>query len=266
MAEYYYYEDFAFEDPQVFYDTAFKDCVRREEYLKTIIRYGNYQTIFPTDLCSHQHQVAAMIRYLMPVVLKEYDMSNFDYIRAILEAYIHDDHEPFMSNGDVQSADRVHLNDHQKQHLRNDEERGLKSAIDRYPHRIWFDKYLYAVLLRDAAWKATTFESELVKLADKLVGLGEALHEIQSGNDAMRRGVKSLRFKKMNVGPVEYYQKYFLKIKERLPLLASSIDTDKHWFLQSFSQDGFPAKHYNLWLNALDIYAPVWERERLCLS
>ncbi|MDD5084049.1 MAG: HD domain-containing protein [Candidatus Moranbacteria bacterium] len=256
------YQDPAFSNPLGFYGIVFAAFAERERYLRSIIRYGNYRTIFPTDLDSHQHQVAAMVRYLIPFLIR-HQGDAFDPIRAIIQAYIHDDHEPFMEAGDFQSADRAHLNDQQKELLWEDEYRGIQKAIVQYPKRLWHEKYSYAVLLLDAAREVATFESELVKLADKLVGLGEALHEIHSGNDAMRRGTMSLCFQVMNVSPVEYYREYFSNIKRRLPRLVSSVDSDAHWFLQPLPEEEFPWKYHNLWANAISMYAPTGEQERL---
>lgn len=234
----------------------------REERLKTIIRYENYQQwlLFPTDLNSHQHQVAAMTRYLVEL-LGLVDNADFDSLSAIIMAYIHDDHEPFMKAGDFQSADRVHLSDEQGKKLKRDEHRAIGKAITAYPAKIC--GYPYTELLWDAASRTVTFKSQLVKLADKLAGLGEALHEIASGNEMMLQGVESKRFNKMNVSPIEYYREYFSELDRKLPLLMTEFDKNDFWFLQPLPENDVSLEHYNLWKAAIEEYAPDWERQRL---
>lgn len=249
------------DDPTGQYVSLFKTFVGREAHLETIVRYENYQTYFPTNLNHHQHQVAALTRHIMWMISP--DENGFDLTKAVIMAYIHDDHEPFMEAGDFQSADRVHMNVMQKKTLQEDEQRAILMAIDTYPERI--GEYAYADLLWDAASRNATLEAQLVKWADKLAGLGESLHEIHAGNTIMSTGVMSQRFNVLNVSPIEYYREYFAHIKEKLPVLADAFNFDAYWFAQPYSKDRLPWDFYNLWVYALKAYAPPWEQERLLL-
>lgn len=240
--------------------TLFGSFVGREVHLRKIIRYENYpHRLFPTNLNSHQHQVAALTAQLVSSM--EFRGFEFSCIKAIIMAYMHDDHEPFMAAGDFQSGDKAHLNDEQKRQLKDDERQAINVATGLYPKKIC--GYSYGEMLWDAAYHTETIEAQLVVLADKLTGLSEASHEIFSGNETMSIGVESPMFGKMNVSPIQYYRRYFLELDKKLPLIMERFDAKDHWFLQPISEEGVPMQHYELWKTAILKYAPEWERKRL---
>ena len=248
--------------PQQYYNPIFLWDKTREASLANIVRYSNYTMLYPTNLVSHQHQVAAVTRHL--IELFGFNELDIDIVKALIEAFIHDDHEPFMKALDFQSADRAHLNADQKKELEEDEWEAISKVIDAYPSRI--SGYAYDELLLDAAYHVDTIESQLVKLADKIAGLGEALHEIYAGNDAVEKGTISKRFGKLSVSPIEYYRNYFVGMETRLPLLDRERRLSEYWFTQTYSEDALPIDFYGLWKIALQRYAPDWEIQRLDLQ
>lgn len=251
---------------QITYQQLFQDFTSREDKLGQIIRYSNYpEKLYPTDLNLHQHQVAAMVRevgsYLSGIGI------NFNFMKAIIMAYIHDDHEPFMTLGDVQSANEVHLTKKQKGLIRSDEIQAIRKAIYCYPKEV--GEHFYANLLIESAHTVKTPESQLVKLCDKIVGLGEALHEIYSGNKTFLVRPVDRTYEKEVPNPIEYYRIYFSRIKEHLPLLEEifqRVADPQFAFLYEPIPEELPMSHYHLWRKAIKGHAPDWECERLQLK
>lgn len=248
------------------YGHLFKDFTAREEDLESIIRYKNYpEKLYPTTLNSHQHQVAAMVKkvgiYMLNIGV------DFDLVKAIVMAYIHDDHEPFMELGDVQSASEFHRTEKEIERIEKDEALGICLAANAYPEYIHY--YRYEELLLEAAFSINTIESQFVKLMDKVVGLCEALHEVQSGNKTFLEQKTDILLGKLNPTPFMYYTDYFSSIEKKLPLLKTWFDASHEL---SFLYKPLPEKlaclsnHYKLWEDALIKYAPPWERERLGMN
>ena len=242
----------------------------RNKRLESIVRYRNYpHKLFPTHLKSHQHQVVAMVLELNNYIwMYIYDCGlrqrfDIDLNRAVVMAYIHDDHEPFMEALDFQSANELHITQDEKFVLQNDEYQAIEKAIGVHGALMRQDSALmYGELLWDSVMQIGTLESQFVKLCDKLVGLGEALHELSSGNNTFAHGVVDPQYNRMNVAPTQYYELYLAEFDKHLPLLSEAIDFNK-WFCTTPFTDGLLKRHYKLWVNAIVNHAPQWEQERL---
>lgn len=248
------------------YRQFFRDFIGREGYLKTVGRYGNYpKKLYPTNLDSHQFQVVALVRLMANEnIITVPQEAPIDMKRAILLAYIHNDHLPFMTYGDVQSSNESHLTDGEREAIRQDEEQAVQCAIESYPKQLC--GYSYAELMREIVFDIDTLESQFVKYCIKLVGLGEAMHEICSGNFTFLERRFDPIFGKggnPNPHPIDYYQGYFRNLLEKLPLIQV-IDSPHHkWLLGPLPEDRLPHNHYHLWKMAIAHYAPLWEGRRL---
>lgn len=256
---------------EIWHQQLFQPFHDREERLKRIIRYGNYpEKGYPTTLASHQWQVAALVREVEDVMRSQ--APHFDIAKAVALAFIHDDHEPF-GVGDVQSANEFHMTAEQKALYEEAEKKSIQAAIEYYPER--FGDYSYGELLWEAAFYVSTLEGQVMKLCDKYVGCGEAMHEIISGNTDFRNRKVDPTYGKENPTPIEYYTKWFSGVLGKLPLLPGFVswetaeDLPGHDFLARlygpFPENGLPMWQYEFWKRAIMNHAPEWEQRRLGL-
>jgi len=128
---------------------------------------------------------------------------------------VHDDHE--IIAGDHQSGNEWHMTKEQFSTLQQKENWAVDELCKVFPENI--GNYIYRDLLTEAV-KVNTLESQIIKLADKIEGSGEALHEIFGGNEAFSRGIIDPDYHKEINAPPVYYGKYFDALFDKLPLLS----------------------------------------------
>lgn len=197
------------------YDEYFKDFTGRNERLKNIVRYRIYQTMFyRTNLAIHSKRVAWQTMALLDM-LPAATRASLNEGRIILMAWVHDDHE--IIAGDHQSGNEKHMTKEQFTALHEKETRAVDELCKEFPKNI--GSYTYRDLL-DEAVRVDTIESQIVKLADKIEGSGEALHEVFGGNTTFAKGIMDPDYHKEINAPPVYYGKYFDRLFDKLPLLS----------------------------------------------
>ncbi len=170
------------------HEELFRDFTGREELLQTITRYKSYpHKLFPTTLRAHQHQVAAFVAYFLNEFPELSQKAGLDEERMIVMAWIHDDNEVDMRHGDIQSASEVHRTKKENEDLLSDIQQSIQCTAARFPEKV--GGFLYRELLEDVGMRVDSRESQLVKFCDKMVGFGEALHEIHAGNTTFSTGM-----------------------------------------------------------------------------
>lgn len=196
------------------YDEYFQDFFGRTERLKNIIRYHIYPTMFyRTDLAQHSKRVAWQTLALLDM-LPATTRASLNEERILLMAWLHDDHE--IIAGDHQSGNEKHLTKKQFADLSQKEIQAVEQLSKEFPENI--GNYIYRDLLTEAV-KVDTLESQIIKLADKIEGFGEALHEVFGGNEAFSKGIIDPDYHKEISAPPIYYGRYFDMLFDKLPLL-----------------------------------------------
>jgi len=244
------------------YNSIFQDFTQREDFLDSITRYRNYsEKLFPTTLKSHQHQIAAVTAHMLDYIAEMNKDIIFDNRKAIVMAWIHDDHEAFMEMGDIQAASKVNQSEREKKIIYADEILGIERAKKQYPREV--DIYSYGDLLLDAGNALQSKESQLVKMCDKLCGLSEALHEVACGNESFRLQMYDDQAQRYITSPLKYYPPYLQNIEKHLPLVYSMISDMKIPAFTVFTDDVHSSAQYLFWKEAIIKYAPEWEKQRL---
>lgn len=245
------------------HDEFFRDFLGREEMLDTIVRYRAYDPLFfPTTLRQHQHQVSALVAYFLEVCDDAVNQSGLDWQKTILMAWIHDDNEPYMEMGDIQSANEWTRTKSESAQIQDDTERSIRMTAKKFSKHL--GEFVYENILLDAGLRLTSLEGQVVKFCDKMTGFGEALHEIQSGNSLFLKGQIDPLFGKRMPTPREYYGDYLEKLSGKLPLFALMVKEVDILFLKPPTQgDVFSQAHYDFYTEALSRYAPALERKRV---
>ncbi|QQR78143.1 MAG: HD domain-containing protein [Candidatus Moraniibacteriota bacterium] len=198
------------------YETYFKDFIGRAEKLSAVKRYRAYDTMFyRTNLATHSKRVGWQTMALL-AMLPDDIRQTLDQEKILLLAWVHDDHEIFA--GDHQSASEWHMTRQQCTDQETKEAWAVEKTAKIFPHQL--GRHVYHDLLAEAV-RVDTIESQLVKLADKIEGCGEALHEIFGGNVGFTVEVKDPDhdYGKTNPIPPVYYGHYFDHLPKKLPLL-----------------------------------------------
>jgi 5'-deoxynucleotidase YfbR-like HD superfamily hydrolase len=156
----------------------------REEGLRKIKRYHIYKTLFyrSSDF-SHSKRVAWLVQSISPTVsniLKD----SFDSKRALALALTHDDAE--LVTGDHQAGNKMKMTPAQLTALADEERDAIGRLVSSFPSRV--GGYSYAELLADIL-DVESPEAQVVKYADRLDAMGEALHELHAGNTCMNTNV-----------------------------------------------------------------------------
>lgn len=196
------------------YTEYFQDFTGRTEHLHEVIRYRSYPVMFyRTNLATHSKRVAWQVDALLdmfPAPIR----ATLDEEKIILMAWVHDDHEIII--GDRQSASDWHMSADQFTDLYKREEDAVDKISKLFPKMI--GKYIYRDLLLSAV-RVDTLESQIVKLADKIEGCNEALHELFAGNLSFAERMIDPDYGKENPHAGEYYGKYFDALYNKLTLL-----------------------------------------------
>lgn len=197
------------------YEEYFKDFSGRDERLRNVIRYRSYPTMFyRTNLAMHSKRVVWQTMALLNMFPADVQ-ATLDEEKIILTAWVHDDHEIIM--GDRQSASDWHMTTNQFSELYQKEVAAVDEVCKLFPETI--GTYAYRDILHEAV-QVETLASQIVKLADKIEGSGEALHELFAGNTVFSQRMIDPDYHKENAHPEEYYGQYFDALWDKLPLLS----------------------------------------------
>jgi 5'-deoxynucleotidase YfbR-like HD superfamily hydrolase len=185
----------------------------RNDALRSVTRYSLYDVmLYRTNLYTHAHRVAALIRAINPAAMKVFG-PTYDPIKTELLGFVHDDAE--IEFGDVQAGNKSKMTTVQLREVEDAEKRAIDVVAGRFPSHI--AGYKYKDLLLDAA-EHTSLESQVVSYADKYDAYGEALHEIYAGNHYFVTNVVN-EYGRIP-SPTEYYVAYFQAFGNKFPAMA----------------------------------------------
>ena len=149
----------------------------RKKDLEKTIRYHTFCVMFyRTNLWVHSNRVESIVKEFLPTVLATYP--DFDGKMALLIPRFHDDHELII--GDIPTLLKLMMNG-EEHSLLEQEEIAAAELLSRSYGNPQIEGYQYHDLLMHAILNDCR-EAQLFKLADKLDGYCEALHEVLAGN------------------------------------------------------------------------------------
>ena len=207
-------------------DVLFHGFDNRRERNVSVKRWRLFDTMFyRTNLEDHGEMVAWVVAEMLPYARKAFPryLTVEREKEALTLALVHDDHEPVSIYKDVSSFEKAHLNPKQLELFNGEEERAIRELVAGNPTLV--NGFVYRDLLW-AAQKKDQIVSQLVSYGDKVVGFGEAMHEVYAGNDSfVEEEVDGLRNR-----PVERYRSILLARHDKFPLLGPLFNY-KHPFL-----------------------------------
>lgn len=241
------------------YEKLFREFHGRDDDLRRTTRYDMYDVmLYRTNLYTHSHRTAALVRALNPIVCELFE--GYDPKRAELIALVHDDAEIVF--GDIQAGNKSKMTPEQLREVHEQEARAIKKIAKRFPKQV--DKYQYETLLCEAA-DYSSLEAQIVCYADKYDALGEAYHEALAGNHFFVTNVIN-EYGKIPT-PFEYYRDFFAGFLHKFPSLAPifavpppmllPVHTDGYQSLVRHAAPHSPASlkkitghhHYDIWKN-----------------
>lgn len=165
--------------------------------------------LYRTDLYTHSHRTAALVRAINPYAEKVFGW-KYDPVKAEILALVHDDAEIIF--GDIVAGHKYHMTKEQLKEVQQAERRAIKTIAKRFPKKV--GNYSYEALLTEAE-SHESLESQVVSYADKYDALGEALHEVYAGNQNFVTHFTSPYGETPT--PFEYYSQFFLHFTEKFP-------------------------------------------------
>jgi len=152
---------------------SFEGFEERERELKKIKRFHMFDFMrYRTNVFQHSQRVLWIVEEL-----SEY-APPMDIEKARTLALVHDDAE--MITGDIQRGHKNKMTPEQKEEVYQNELKAVEVLSQRYPKEV--NGYNYRALLLHAL-NRDCIEAQLVKIADRIDGYGESMHEVYAGND-----------------------------------------------------------------------------------
>lgn len=190
-------------------DIDFSGFNGRDSALKRQERWYLYSPMFyRTDLWIHTRRVRWIFEEMKPLLREVYG-EGFDYRKAEILTFIHDDIE--ILTGDPALSLKNGRTEEQKKEDRKKDIKAARILAKIYPDEI--EGYNYEQLLRHSIDK-DCLEAQVVSLCDKLDGFGEALHELYTGNEIF-------------AFPVHSYIHILSRFGEKFEGLVPLLTTDK---------------------------------------
>ncbi len=195
----------------------------REKDLRNITRYSLYAPMYyRTNVWGHSRRVSWIVHDFAPAV-KDH-IKDFNPLRAEAMALVHNDAEIFL--GDIQSGIKAKMTAEQLANVEDRERKATEKICLVFPKT--FCGFSYQELLQEAMG-LTTPEARLVKYADRMDALCEALHEIFAGNETFVTNV--INEYGTIPTPTEHYAPYFLSFPSKYPELQTLFNPPTHaWF------------------------------------
>jgi 5'-deoxynucleotidase YfbR-like HD superfamily hydrolase len=199
----------------------FRDFVDRDADLRALIRYNMYTVMFyRTNLYSHSHRVAALVRAINPLAQRVFG-GEYDPRKAEVMALVHDD--PELIFGDIQAGNKIKMTPEQLAAVKITQEQAIEDIAARFPTTV--DGYSYVQLLREVA-HYSSLEVQVMRFADKYDGMGEAFHEVHAGNMCFVTNVVN-EYGRIPTPPpyhVDYFQQFGQEFPDLRPLLAEPFE------------------------------------------
>jgi len=183
--------DSSLKDWNIYHDILFHGFKERLGQLEEIKRFNDpadrVQVMFyRNNLADHSAMVASFAAELMPYAVKTFPAS-FPYqeqLRCLTAALVHDDPEAAKDEngrfiGDKSTQEKLEMSLEEFGILEDQERQGIEKLADNNPENI--NGFNYRELMLWTAEKSM-IPAQYISYCDKLVGLGEALHEIFAGN------------------------------------------------------------------------------------
>lgn len=226
--------------------------VKRDEDLKKVKRYHNYQVMFyRTNLLIHSWRVQGILQKLIPGAVATYP--GFNPELALLISKFHDDYE--MISGDVPLQLKLLMDKNAYSALTEADIQAAEMLSAAYGNPV-SGEHRYIDLLMHAIMKDCP-EAQLHSFADKLDGYGEAMHEVLAGNISFLEPV------------INYLAKTFNDLPGNFSLIKEAFQPENRFFhfpvveLRSHFEFGMPGAfphtaesimnrktgilHYELW-------------------
>ncbi|PIN86051.1 hypothetical protein COV19_06900 [Candidatus Woesearchaeota archaeon CG10_big_fil_rev_8_21_14_0_10_44_13] len=185
----------------------------REQKLEMIKRYAKRSPMFyRTNNGIHSRRVARITNEIIPFAEHVFG-GDFNGPLALAQAYVHDD--PEIITGDIEVCTKKMMDLKELVLKRSYELEAIGYFCQLYPERV--NGYKYHDLL-DAAIEKVTKEAQVVSLADKLDGFGEALHEVFAGNTVFMEGINGV------APPCVNYTKILSEFERNFPLIIKLWD------------------------------------------
>lgn len=154
----------------------------REEKLKSIYRYGGFETFFyRSNLWEHSQRVLWLLEEILPLAQKYFAL---DPEKARALSLVHDD--PEMITGDISAREKANMTQAQLDQLQIEEEKAIDDLSKIYPKEV--NGYSYKQLLLHGS-KKDCIEARLVSYVDKIDGHCESLRDLFAGNASSLRAV-----------------------------------------------------------------------------
>ena len=174
----------------------FKDIKQPPRYINALsemLRWEKYPTVMihRPSLYVHRERTKAIARY----VFKRIDEPTEKQIALVnFLANHHDDHE--IIDTDKPSPEKEDMNPNQKNKEIRQELAGFEKVGKEYLQLNAQELKIYLDVMKDYQMR-NSIETQIVDVADKLDGIGEALHEIRCGNIGFFDGYQFYRQRKL---------------------------------------------------------------------
>jgi hypothetical protein len=239
----------------------FSEFLGREEALKAKQRFKGQEgepPLFPvmyyrTDLALHYRQVLWIVEAKLPQILSIYPDFRVEFART--QAAVHDDHERI--RGDKQRSHKMRQSKKEKAQFRKQEIADIRAASLLAPKNI--NGFSYEGMMMHALEKCC-LEDQYVSWADKVVGFGEACHEIYAGNRCFYRPEEG-------ENPMGEYTKTLQTFGESYPKLAPLFELDdpslvppKALDIEDILRNGHPHTRESILLPTGNPHYDFWKR------
>ncbi len=226
---------------------------------KKIQRYHEIKIMFyRTDNYVHVQRVKILLKTIIIPAARMCGIS-FDEKKALIIAEHHDDHEIVSRRNDVMLKRKLQMDLFQKERLKAEELKAIQELLKKCPEKV--EGYSFEEILM-AAYSKKCVESQLVSIADKLDGFGEAIHEVLAGNAIFVEAVinYSLRTFSQLSRSYDLLPSHFFHLKNIQPLTEMSVADLTGYFngglVQAKVHDEesihrpVSIPHYHIWRNA----------------
>jgi len=201
-----------------YYDLLFSGFKGRHEGLTGVERFYLMPLMYyRTNLLDHGLMVSWMVEELLPYAEKTFDHFTPEVNwRMKVRSLVHDD--PEQITGDPSLADKLKEDFKQREVRESLEQRAIRKLASQRPEMVGGLPYLDLMF---EAHEKETLDTQFGSYADKLVGFGEALHEVYAGNEEFHQPDTS-----GEIPVVTYLDKVFPNRKEKWPLLKPLFEID----------------------------------------
>ena len=186
----------------------------RIESLRRIKRFASFRPMFyRPDLYMHTIHNLAMIERLDKILQVFFSDSEIKRMKVL--ALVHDDHEPFSKNGDVEYSAKLRMTPEEQAEFEKQELIDIRATSINSPRKIY--GFNYEGLLLEGHCKDSRV-SQAASFIDKLQALGSSIHEALAGNKRF--------FEPVNGNKPPYIGSDTQRLREKYTLIADLFKAD----------------------------------------